>query len=95
MMAEQVEPDTFVPPCHKLKPSIEAKLEALLKEYASQFAQDETSTGMTPLTEMMINIGTSEPAKKPYPITMKHCQWVKDEIEKLLTAKVIKGNQSS
>ena len=32
MMSEQVETDTFEPPCHKLKPSIEAKLEALLKE---------------------------------------------------------------
>ena len=39
MMAEQVEPDTFHPPCHKLKPSIESKLIALLKEYASQFAK--------------------------------------------------------
>ena len=26
---------------------------------------------------------------------MKHYQWVKDEIEKLLTAKVIQGSQSS
>ena len=26
---------------------------------------------------------------------MKHYQWVKDEIEKLLMAKVIRGNQSS
>ena len=42
MMAEQVEPDTFKPPHRKLKQYIEAKLEALLKEYASQFAQDET-----------------------------------------------------
>ena len=35
MMAEQVEPDTFHPPQHKLKPTIESKLDALLKEYAS------------------------------------------------------------
>ena len=35
MMAEQVEPDSFEPPCHELKLSIEAKLEALLKEYVS------------------------------------------------------------
>ena len=48
MMAEQVELDTFKPPHHKLKQHIEAKLEALLKEYASQFAQDETSIGTTP-----------------------------------------------
>ena len=40
MMAEQVEPGTFKPPCHKLKQHIEVKPEALLKglkEYASQF----------------------------------------------------------
>ena len=41
MMAEQVKPDTFKLPCHKCKPSIEAKLEAILKEYASQFTQDK------------------------------------------------------
>ena len=49
-MSEQVEPDSFEPPCHKLKPNIEAELEALLKEYATQFTQDETSIGTTPLT---------------------------------------------
>ena len=84
MMVEQVKPDTFEPPCHKLKPSIEAKLEALLKEYTSQFAQDETSIGTTPLTEMMIDTGTSKPVlQRPYPIAMKHYQLVKDEIENL------------
>ena len=40
-MAEQVEPETFKPPHHKLQLNIEVKLEALLKEYTSQFAQDE------------------------------------------------------
>ena len=96
MMAEQVEPDTFQPPCHKLKPSIESKLDALLKEYASQFAKDETSIGTTPLTEMMIDTGNSEPlSQQPYPIAMKNYQWVKDKIEKLLTAKVIKHSRSS
>ena len=90
MMAEQVEPDTFQPPCLKLKPSIEAKCEALLKEYASQFAQDETSIRTTSLTEMTLDTGTSEQvSQKAYPFTMKNYQWVKDEIEKFLTAKVI------
>ena len=66
MMAEQVKPGTFEPPCHKFKPGIEAKLEALLKKYTSQFAQDETSIGTTPLTKMMIDTGTSEPvSQKP------------------------------
>ena len=72
------------------KPNIEAKLEALLKEYATQFPQDETSIGMTPLTKITIDTGNTEPvSEKPYPITMKHYQWVKDEIEKLHMAKVI------
>ena len=44
----------------------------------------------TPLTEMTIDTGTSEPVSpKPYPIAMKNYQWVKDEKEKLLTTKVI------
>ena len=96
MMAEEVEPDTFVPPHHILKQSIATKLETLLKEYTSQFTQDETSIETTPLTEMKIDTGTSKlVSQKPYPITMKHYQWVNDEIEKLLTAKVIQKSWSS
>ena len=73
MTADQVEPDTFKPPYHKVKQHIELKLTELLKEYNSQFAQDETSIGTTPLTEMTIDTGTSEPiSQKPYPIVMKH-----------------------
>ena len=56
MMAEQVKPDIFHPPCHKLKPSIESKLDAPLKEYTYQFAKDEMSIGTTPLTEMTITL---------------------------------------
>ena len=49
-----------------------------------------------PLTGMTINTGASEPvSQKPYPITMKNYQWVKEEIEKLLTAKVIHSSRSS
>ena len=45
---------------------------------------------------MVIDTGTSEPvSQKPYPIAMKHYQWVKDEIEKLLAAKVIHTSCSS
>ena len=68
MMAEQVKPSTFHPPHHKMKPSIESKLDALLKEYASQFAKDEMSIGTTPLTEMTIDTGTSEP------VSLNHTQ---------------------
>ena len=95
MMSEQVEPDTFELPCHKLKLNINIMLEALLKEDKSQFLWYETSIGTTPFTEMSIDTGNLEPvSQKPYPITMKHYQWVKDEIEKLPTAKVIWGSRS-
>ena len=90
MKAEKVGLDTFKPPHHKLKENVETKLTELLKEYDSQFAQNETSIGTTPLTEMTIDTGTSVPvSQKPYPIAMKHYHWVKDEINKLLMAKVI------
>ena len=45
---------------------------------------------------MTIDTGTADPVlQKPYPIAMKHCEWVKNEIEKLLAAKVICTSQSS
>ena len=94
-MAEQIHPDIFDPPRHKLKPGIQSKLDALLKEYESQFANDETSIRTTPLTERTIDTGKSYPvSQKPYPIAMKNYQWVKEEIEKLLTAKVIHSRRS-
>ena len=89
-MSEQVEPNAFEPPCHKLKQNIKANLETLLTEYTSQFAQDETSICTTLLIKMTIDTGNSKPvSQKPYPITMRYYQWVRHEIEKLLTAKVI------
>ena len=52
--------------------------------------------GTTPLTCLTIDTGTSKPvSQKPYHIAIKRYQWVKDEIEKLLAAKVICTNQSS
>ena len=95
-MAEQVQPDIFYPSSQKIKPSIQSKLDTLLKEYETQFGKDETSIGTTPLTKMTINTGNSEPmSQKPYPIAMKNYQWVKDKIEKLLTAKVIHSSRLS
>ena len=73
MMTEKVQLDTYKPPHHKLKQNIKTKLMELLKEYNSQFSQDETTIGTTPLTEMSIDAWTSEPvSQKPYPIAMKH-----------------------
>ena len=43
-----------------------------------------------PLSEMTIDTGTSDAvSQKPYPIAMKNYQWVKEEIKKFLTTKVI------
>ena len=91
-----VTPDTFNPPCHELSTAVQNDLDLLLWKYESQFAKDETSIGTIPLTSMTIDTGTFKPvSQKPYPIAMKHYQWVKDEIEKLLAAKVIHTTQSS
>ena len=96
MMAEKVTPDIFNPPCHTLSNNIQRDLNALLKEYESQLAKDETSIGTIPLTSMVINTGNSDPvSQKPYPIAMKHYQWVKEEVEKLLAAKVICSSRLS
>ena len=71
-------------------------LTSILEEYDSQFAQDETSIGTTTLTSMSIDTGNTVPvSQKPYPIAMKHYDWVKSEIEKLLAAKVIRSSHSS
>ena len=51
---------------------------------------------MTNLTKMQINTGNSKPvSQKPYPIALKHYDQVKDEINKLLDAKVICSSHSS
>ena len=96
MMAEQVQLDIFDPLFLVLKPGIQLQLDALLKEYESQFAKDETSIRTMPLMEMTIDTGNSDPiSQKPYPIMMKNYQWVKEEIKKLLTTKVICSSRSS
>ena len=67
MMAEKVKLDTFKPPHHKQKQIIKTKPVELLKKCNSQFTQDETNIGITPLTEMPIDTGPSElVSQKPY-----------------------------
>ena len=96
MMSETVSPDTFNPPQHELSATIQDNLKLLLQEYKSQFTKDKTRIGTTPLMSMTIVTGIADPvSQKPYPIAMKHYQWVKEEIEKLLTTKVICTSCSS
>ena len=94
MLAETVMSDTFNPPHHEISTPKRDSLKLLLEEYASQFTQDEMSIGTTPLISMSIDTGSADPvSQKPYPITMKHYNWVKKEIEKLLDAKVIHSSR--
>ena len=96
MMSETVTHDTFNPPWHELSAAVQDNLKLLLQEYESQFAKDKTTIGTTPLISMTIDTSTSDPvSQKPYPIAMKHYQWVKEEIEKLLATKVIGTSHSS
>ena len=45
---------------------------------------------------MSIDTGGSDPvSQKPYPVAMKHYNWVKEEIDKLLEAGVIRNSHSS
>ena len=95
-MSKTVTSETFNPPHHKILTPIQNSLKLLLEEYESQFTQDEMSIATTPLTSMSIDTGTTDPvSQKPYPIGMKHYEWVKNEIEKLLAAKVICSSCSS
>ena len=96
MLPETIKPDSFTPPKYQLEPTIQQQLDFLLGTFKDQFAKDETTIGTTPLTQMSIDTGDSDPiSQKPYPVAMKHYQWVKEEINKLLEAGVIRNSHSS
>ena len=96
MIDEHIQPDTFTPPLHTCQGNVGKSLNKLLETFKSQFAQDETSTGTTYLTKIRIATGDSEPlSQMPYPIAMKHYDWVKSEINKFLDVQVIHSSHSS
>ena len=65
-------------------------LERLLEENHDAFAEDVRQIGTASLIKMSIDTGDHPPiAKKPYALALKHYDWVRDEIEKLLKAGVI------
>ena len=71
-------------------------LERLLEENHNAFAEDERQSGTTPLIIMSINTSDHLPiAKKPCALALKHYDWVRDEIYKLLKAGVILESHSS
>ena len=96
MLPKTIRPDSFSPPKYQLDSTTQQQLDFLLGTFKDQFTKDETTIGTTPLTQMSIDTGDSDPiSQKPYPIAMKHYQWVKEEIDKLLEAGVIRNSHSS
>ena len=96
MLPETIKPDSFTPPKYQLDSTIQQQLDNLFRTFKDQFAKDETTIGTTPLTQMSIDTGDSDPvSQKPYPVAMKHYNWVKEEIDKLLEAGVIRNSHFS
>ena len=96
MLPETIKLDSFTPPKYQLDSTTQQQLDYLLGTFKDQFVKDETTIGTTPLTQMSIDTGDLDPiSQKPYPIAMKHYQWVKEEIDKLLEAGVIRNKHSN
>ena len=67
-----------------------------MKENHDAFAADEREKGTTPFTKMSIDTSDNPPiAKKQYALALKHFDWVKEEIDKLLKAGVIRESHPS
>ena len=72
------------------------ELEQLLIRNSDCFAEDEHQLETTPLITMSIYIRDHPPvAKRPYTLALKHHDWVKAEIDKLLEAGGIRKSVSS
>ena len=96
MLPKTIKLDSFTPPKYQLDSTIQQQLDNLLRTFKDQFAKDKTTIGTTPITLMSIDTGDSDPvSQKPYPISIKHYNWVKEEIDKLLEAGVIRNSHSS
>ena len=65
-------------------------MEGLLEENHDAFAENGRQIGTTSLIKMSIDTGDHLPiAKNPYAPALKHYDWVRDEIDKLLKTGVI------
>ena len=96
MLPKTIKPDSFTPPKYQLDTTIQQHLDNLLRTFKDQFAKDKMTIGTTPLTQMSIDTGDLGPVSQNlYPIAMKHYNWVKEEIDKLLEAGVIRNSHSS
>ena len=70
-------------------------LDKLVDVSKDVFAEDKRQMDTTPLIQMSTDTGYHPPiAKKPYTLALKHYDWVKEEIYKLLEAGVIRESNS-
>ena len=70
MLPKTVKPDSFTPPKYQLDSNIQQQLDNLLGTFKDQFAKDEMTIGTTPLTQMSVNTGDSDPVSQnptPWP----------------------------
>ena len=96
MLPKTIKPDSFTLPKYQFNSTIQQQLDNLLGTFKDQFPKIEMTIGTTPLTQMSIDTGDSDPvSQKPYPVAMKHYNWVKEEINKLLEAGVMRNSHSS
>ena len=59
----------------------------MLTENKEAFADDEREIGVTLLIKIPVDTGDHPPiAKRPYTLSVKHYDWVQDELDKLLKA---------
>ena len=96
MLPKSIKPDSFTTPKYQLDSNIQQQLDNLLGTFKDQFTKDKTTISTTPLMQMSIDTGDSDPvSQKPYPMAMKHYNWVKEEINKFLEAGVMRNSHSS
>ena len=75
---------------------IKIDLEKLLEANKDSFPEDERQIGTSPLIKISVDTGDLPPiARKPYTLAIKHHEWVKEEIDRLLEAGVIRESHSS
>ena len=75
---------------------IKTDLDKLLEANKDSFAEHERQITTTPLIKMSIDTGDHLPiAKKPYTLVIKHHEWVKEEINNLPEAAVMRESHSS
>ena len=96
MIEEHVQPNTFTPPLNTLLGDVSHKItKSITGNIKITICTDEICIRTTHLTKMQIDSGNSEPViQRPYPITMKHYNWVRNETNKCINTQVVFSSHS-